>query len=188
MATAVLAANAGPLFVAGHSMGGRVALEMVRQAPDRIRRLALLDTGFQPRKPGETAKRQQVIDLAYREGMKALAKQWLPPMVHPDRISDTNFMDRLTTMVVGMTPQIHERQIMALVNRPDATWLLGEIRCPTTLVVGRQDAWSPPEQHQEMQVLIPASRLEIVENAGHFAPCERPQETAEILRQWLADA
>ena len=181
MAGDILAAHAGPLAVAGHSMGARVALEMVRQAPDRIVRLALLDTGYQPRRDGEEVRRQELVDLAHREGMAALASVWLPPMVHPDRHADATLMGGLAEMVGRMTPDLHERQIRALVGRPDAEPLLPRIACPTLLVVGRQDAWSPLAQHEAMKALIPGSRLVVIENAGHFAPVERPAEVADAL-------
>jgi pimeloyl-ACP methyl ester carboxylesterase len=187
MAQDVLAAHAGPLYVAGHSMGARVALEMVHRAPQRIRRLALLDTGIHPRKEGEEVRRQQRIDLAYREGMRALAEDWLPPMLHPDRRDDSVLMGALTAMVERMTPQLHERQIRALLKRPDAAPLLPMIRCPTLIAVGRQDAWSPPAQHEEMHRLIAGSKFVVIEDAGHFAPMERPEQVTTMLDEWFRE-
>ena len=185
MARDVLASVAGPLNVAGHSMGGRVAFEMVRLAPERVVRLALLDTGVHGRKPGEEAKRQEVIDLAYREGMRALAARWLPPMVHPDRHADTVLMDELTAMVMRMDAALHERQIRALLNRPDAEQQLSSIDVPTALIVGRQDAWSPLSQHEAMKLAIPHAHLFVIEDAGHFAPVEQPGAVAKALDAWI---
>ena len=184
MAADTLAAHPGRLFVAGHSMGARVALEMARQAPERVERLALLDTGVHPRREGEEIGRQRRVDLANHEGMRALADDWLPGMVHPDRLGDEELMGALTAMVERMTPQLHARQIAALLGRPDARRYLADIRCPTLLVVGRQDAWSPVEQHEEMLAELPDAQLVIIENAGHFAPVERPEATAEALEAW----
>lgn len=185
MAGEILERNEGPLFVAGHSMGARVALEMVRQAPHRILRLALLDTGVHPRKDGEEVRRQQLVDLAFEDGMKALAAEWLPPMVHENRVNDDELMALLTDMVCRMSPEIHQRQITALLNRPDATSLLDRIGCPTLLVVGRQDRWSPLAQHEQMLKLIPGSSLTVIEEAGHFAPVEQPEAVAEVLQLWF---
>jgi pimeloyl-ACP methyl ester carboxylesterase len=185
MAEDVLAAHNGPLAVAGHSMGARVALEMVRLAPERIVKLALLDTGVHPRKAGEEARRKEVIDLAFDEGMEALAEQWLPPMVHPDRHEDRALMETLTAMVMRMTPELHERQITALLNRPEAAAVLEKVTCPTLFLVGRQDAWSPVSQHEDMLRILPHAHLVVIEDAGHFAPVERPEDVTEALVQWL---
>ena len=186
MAKDILGANPGQLMVAGHSMGGRVALEMIRLAPERIERLALLDTGVHPRKEGEEAKRQVVIDLAFEKGMRALADQWLPPMVHPDRHGDAELMGTLTAMVERMTPELHQRQITALLNRPDAVTGLSDITCPVRLIVGRQDAWSPPAQHEAMLPYLKNAALEIIDDAGHFAPIERPEALVSALEAWMA--
>jgi len=185
MAEDVLARYSGPLRVAGHSMGARVALEMARIAPQRIERLALLDTGIHPLKDGETAKRDEIVQFAYDNGMEALADRWLPPMVYAENQTNTPMMADLRAMVLRMTPDLHARQIKALVNRPDASAYLSDIGCPVLLMVGRQDAWSPVSQHDDMRALLPNARLEIVENAGHFAPIEQPQAVADLLVPFL---
>lgn len=187
MAQDILASCRGSLMVAGHSMGGRVALEMVRQAPKRIAKLVLLDTGIHPCKEGEEGPRRELVNLAYEKGMEALAERWLPPMVHPDRLDDQRLMDTLYSMVTRMTPELHERQITALLNRPDAESIVGTIQCPTLLVVGRQDAWSPLSQHEDMQTRIPGAKLKVIEEAGHFSPIERPKEVTAALETWFAD-
>lgn len=188
MAEDILDGVDGELLVVGHSMGGRVALEMVRLAPKRIKKLALADTGVHPKRTGEEAKRQDVIDLAYAKGMSALAAKWLPPMVHPDRHLDADLMGTLTQMVERMSPELHERQITALLNRPDAVSGLGDIACETLLIVGRQDVWSPVDQHEAMLPHLRNARLAVVEDAGHFAPTEQPEAFATLLEQWLKDA
>lgn len=184
MAIDCLAIAEGPLEVAGHSMGARVAMEMARIAPGRVRKLALLDTGFGPLKDGETEKRADIVAYAHENGMQALADRWLPPMVYEPNQTPT-LMGALTEMVLRKTPEQHERQIHALVHRPDASAYLDQIACPTLVMVGRQDAWSPVEQHEEMVKLIPDVRLEIIEEAGHFAPVERPNEVTDLLVPFL---
>jgi pimeloyl-ACP methyl ester carboxylesterase len=189
-AQALLDQYPGSLCVAGHSMGARIALEMVRCTPQRIEKLALLDTGTHPVREGEREKRQVLVDLAYSEGMRALAQRWLPPMVHPDRLTDEKLMTTLTDMVLRFTPQQHEHQINALLNRLDGDPILQQVRCPVLLLVGKDDQWSPPQQHRDMlQHLGHALSIKLVEidHAGHFAPTECPQLVAAAMAAWLMD-
>jgi len=93
-------------------------------------------------------------------------------------------MAGLTTMVERMDPDLHERQIHALVTRPDASEYVAGITCPTLLAVGRQDQWSPVAQHEEMLRRMPNATLTVIENAGHFAPVEQPAAVAELLQNW----
>ncbi|MDD7972060.1 alpha/beta fold hydrolase [Roseinatronobacter alkalisoli] len=185
MANDLLAHHDGPLVVAGHSMGGRVAMEMAHIAPERIRAMALLNTGMHPRKDGEGAKRQSMIDLAYAQGMDGLASAWLPGMMAEGLTPDPEVLDGLTRMVCRMTPEIHERQMRALLDRPDASATISAYTGPMLLIVGRQDQWSPIAQHEAIAQLCPQARLEIVENAGHFAPVEQPAAVAGLLSDWV---
>ncbi len=185
MARDTLAATAGPLIVVGHSMGARVALEMVRMSPDRIARLALFDTGIHPRNTNEEPRRRELVELAHTHGMSALAKRWLPPMVLEQRHGDRDLMGTLTDMVERMTPELHARQIRALLNRPDARAALASVTCPLLIAVGRQDQWSPVAQHEEMQALVPHAELTIIEDAGHFAPIERPEAVVAALERFV---
>ena len=137
----------------------RVALEMLRLAPERIVRLGLLDTGVHPRRDAEVASRQALVDLAFEQGMGALADKWLPPMVHQARAGDEAFMARLKAMVMRYTPEQHRGQIRALLDRrPDPRPLLSTISCPLVMV-GRQDRWSPPAQHEEIAAAIPNAEM-----------------------------
>ncbi len=186
MAQDCLRQNPGPLRVAGHSMGARVAMEMARLAPDRIDRLALLDTGIHPLRDGEIAKRDDIVQFAYDHGMSALAERWLPGMVHEQNQKNDAIMQALTAMVLRKTPDLHARQIKALVDRPDASAYLSQIHCPVLLMVGRHDQWSPVTQHEKMLQLLPNARLEIIDDAGHFAPVEQPGAVADILADFLS--
>jgi len=180
-------AQAPPRFaVVGHSMGARVALEIIRLAPERVTHLALLDTGTHRRAEGEAEKRQILVDVANQHGMAALADRWLPPMVHPDRLSDTAFMDGLRAMVSRATPAIYAGQIKALLNRPEAEPGLAAIKCPVLIGVGRQDAWSPPSQHEAMARAIPQASYVVFENSGHMSPLEARDAVTAALRAWLA--
>jgi pimeloyl-ACP methyl ester carboxylesterase len=188
MGQVALAAFDGPVTLVGFSMGGRAALEALRLAPSRIDKLVLMDTGAHPGSDKEMPGRLAVIELAHKEGMKALAAKWLPPMLHPARETDPELIAPLTEMVLGMTPEIHERQIRALMGRPDAGPLLAKIACPTLVMVGRQDRWATLEQHQALHAAISGSRLEVIEDAGHFACYERPNAVNAALLDFLGFA
>lgn len=187
MAEAMLDQHPGPLMVAGHSMGGRVAMEMARIAPDRVKRMALLNTGIHARRKGEEAKRQAVIDLAHEHGMAELARVWLPPMLNPEHAPDPEVVAGLTAMVCRMTPQIHERQIRALIARPDAAATIGDYKGPLALVAARQDGWSPVSQHEDIARLCPQAVLSVIDDAGHFSPVEQPAAVAEVIARWALD-
>jgi pimeloyl-ACP methyl ester carboxylesterase len=185
MAHGALALRKGPVVVIGHSMGARVALEMFRFAPRRIAGLGLLDTGVHPARDGEERQRQVLVDLAFKQGMGALADRWLPPMVHEERRRDPVLMESLKAMVMRATPEQHHRQICALLNRADARPLLQLIRCPTLVMVGREDYWSPVAQHVEIASQIPHAQLIIIEKSGHMSPVEQPDQVSNLLSRWL---
>lgn len=188
MGEIALAAFDGKVTIVGFSMGGRAALEAMRLAPQRVERLVLMDTGAHPGSDKEMPGRLAVIELAHKEGMKALAAKWLPPMLHPARETDPAVIDPLTEMVMDMTPEMHERQIRALMGRPDARPLLSKIACPTLVMVGRQDRWATLAQHETLVAAIPGSRLAVIEDAGHFACFERPEAVNKALLEFLGFA
>ncbi|NML35108.1 alpha/beta fold hydrolase [Paraburkholderia antibiotica] len=180
--------EADRLLVAGHSMGGRVALEIFRRAPDRVAGLALLDTGYTERPAGdvgesERAQRMKLLDLARTQGMRAMGNQWAPGMVHPDRLDDKVYQ-AILDMIERSTADKFAAQIRALLDRPDATELLDEINCPTTLVCGRDDRWSPLARHEEMHARIRGSQLRVIEHSGHMCTMERPEEVTTVLLEW----
>lgn len=184
MARTILAHVDGHMIVVGHSLGGRVAMEMARIASERMIGLVLADTGYLPKKDGEEKKRQAMIDLGH-ESMEKLAAQWLPPMLNPESLADPQLFGDLIDMVLRADPDIHERQIRALITRPDASQYLNQISCPTLLIVGRQDSWSPVAQHQEIANQIKNSQLMIIENAGHFAPVEQEIQVVKAITNWM---
>lgn len=156
--------------LAGHSMGGRVALEVLRLAPRRVLRLALLDTGYQPLAPGaagaqEKAGRMALLERARSEDMRAMGRDWAQGMVHPARLSTPVFAAFLN-MIERNPPAIFEAQIRSLLNRPDATGLLPHIAVPTLVLCGRDDQWSPLARHERMAAAVPGARLQIVGTPG----------------------
>lgn len=188
MAAHVLESVTGSFFLAGHSMGGRVALEIYRQDPERILGLALLNTGVHARTPGETEKRGRLVDLARTFGMEALADEWLPPMMNAHGEADSKLMAELKAMVCRATADSFAGQIKALLDRPAAEAVLSDLRVPALLLSATGDTWSPPDQHRAMLKFAPHAHLVIVEDAGHMVPVEQPATVASALRTWLAEA
>ncbi|MCJ9427776.1 alpha/beta fold hydrolase [Kordiimonas marina] len=172
--------------LAGHSMGGRVALEIVRMAPGRVKKLALLDTGIHPQKPGEREKRYALRDIGRTKGMAALVDVWLPPMVAEANRSNRPLMTSLHQMCCEAGLATFEAQIEALLTRPEVEDVLAAIRVPTLVATGTEDQWSPPAQHEEIAAKIKGSTLALFEGAGHFAPAEAPDQVAKALDAWLA--
>lgn len=175
--------------LAGHSMGGRVALEVMRLAPQRVERLALLDTGTHPLAVGEAGEKERagrmaLLKIAQEQGMRVMAQEWAKGMVHPDRIGGPIFEEVLAMFDRGSAAQ-YAAQINALLNRLDAAPLLPGITCPTLVLTGRQDAWASPAQHEAMAAAIPRAVLVIVEHSGHMCTMEEPQKVNEAITDWL---
>jgi len=186
MADKVLAAAPPRFALAGHSMGGRVALEVWRKAPERVTALALLNTGVHPTRESEYDSRGLLVRLARRQGMAALADEWLPPMMGapPDRVAQV--MPPLKAMVQRFTAESFAGQINALLQRPDARPVLPSITVPTLLLSGTNDTWSSLSQHADMQRIVSRSTLVEIAGAGHMSPVERPDAVARALKGWLA--
>jgi pimeloyl-ACP methyl ester carboxylesterase len=192
MAERILAKAPPKFAVVGHSMGGRVALEVVRRAASRVTGLALLDTGYAPRATGEAgakeaAGRHELLALARTSGMRAVGERWLAiPMVHAARLKERTLVEAILRMITRRTPEQFAAQINALLNRPDATALLPMIACPSLVLCGHDDAWAPLSTHRVMAQLIPHSTLVSVPDCGHMSTMERPVAVSAALRTWLA--
>ena len=190
MARSVLdaAPSAGRFALAGLSMGGYVALEVMRVAPERVARLALLDTSARADTPEQTSERRELIELAEKGRFEEVPRRLLPRVLHPDRLDD----ERLTSTVFGMAdavgPEAFVRQEEAITGRPDSRETLSGIACPTLVLCGREDALTPLPLHEEMASLIPGSRLRVVEKCGHLSTLERPEAVTAALREWLETA
>jgi pimeloyl-ACP methyl ester carboxylesterase len=177
--------------LAGHSMGGRVALEVMRLAPERVTHLALLDTGFLPKSSGtagqmEQDKRFALLQIAQTQGVRTMAQNWVQGMVASHRLTDTALIESIVGMFERKTAAIFENQIQALLNRPDASDVLARLSLPTMVLCGQDDSWSNVAQHQAMANLIPAHPSVIaVPQAGHMVMMESPEDVARHIVQWL---
>jgi pimeloyl-ACP methyl ester carboxylesterase len=190
MAEAALAVAPPQFVLAGHSMGGRVALEVARLAAARVQKLILMDTGYLALAPGEKgeaekAGRLALMAVAGREGVRAMCRQWVKGMVHPQRVGDAALVDSIIEMFARKSAARFERQQRALLNRPDAIEVLRGLTLPTLLLCGRQDAWAGVAQHEAMQALAPHAALSVIENAGHMVLMERPAMTIHALNKFL---
>lgn len=185
MARRILAEAPARFALFGHSMGARVALEIMRVAPERVSRLALVSTGVHLTREGEAEKRYALRDLGRSEGMDALVAAWLPPMFAAAHVADETLVSPLRLMCVEAGLAVYEAQIAALLGRPEVESLLPNIRCPTLVAVGREDRWSPPEQHAAIAARLPNARFVVIEGAGHMLPAEAPDDLNAEIARWL---
>ncbi len=184
MAARALTATEGPLIVAAHSMGGRVALEMGRQAPARIKAMILSSTGAEPAGPGEPAHRQTRIDQANAD-MTRFARDWAPKVLAPENRSDEALLARVRAMVEACPAEVHERQNRALLVRPDAFAYIGAFNFPVLLMTGEHDHLSTPEVHAGIAKAIPDAESRVIPRAGHLLPFEQRERVSELVSDWL---
>jgi pimeloyl-ACP methyl ester carboxylesterase len=172
--------------LAGLSMGGYVAQEIMRKAPLRVTRLALLDTRSRPEQPDETERRHQFMKLAQTErGFTPVTNRMLPLMLHPSRVKDAPLVKVIREMAERTGVEAYIRQQKAIISRPDFRPDLAKIKCPTLVLCGRQDQLTPIENSEQMAAAIPGAKLVIVEECGHMSTLERPDEVNRAMRKWL---
>ena len=194
MAEQALAVAPPQFALAGHSMGGRVALELVRLAPHRVQKLMLMDTGYLPLALGEAGEKERagrmaLLDVAQTQGVRAMCAEWVKGMVHPQRVGSAALVNPIIDMFARKSAERFAMQQNALLARPDGTPVLADLArhgFDTLLLCGRQDAWASPAQHAAMQRLAPAAQLSVIEDAGHMVLMERPQEAVQALSNFLA--
>lgn len=187
MAEAVLRAAPPRFALAGLSMGGYVSFEVMRQAPERVIRLALLDTSARPDTADRIQSRKDLIALAQQGNFKGVTPKLLPSWVHPERMKDSAFVESVTTMTQRVGRDAFIRQQTAIMNRPDSRPGLSRIKCPTLVLCGREDAATPVELHREVAADIAEARLVIVPDCGHLSTMEQPDAVNRELRRWLTD-
>jgi pimeloyl-ACP methyl ester carboxylesterase len=179
-------ADAPPRFaLAGLSMGGYIALEILRQAPERVAKLALLDTSARADTPEQAEARRGRIAMAQRGEFAAIPSLMFPALVHASRREDAGLKALVEAMAAECGADAFMRQQTANMNRPDARPGLFAIACPTLVIVGEGDELTPPALAQEIAQGIPGARLEIVPDCGHLSTIERPEYVTGKLEELL---
>jgi pimeloyl-ACP methyl ester carboxylesterase len=172
--------------LAGLSMGGYVAQEIVRQAPQRVKKLALLDTRARGEQAEETARRRALMELAQRgRNFTPVTNRMLPLMLHASRVNDAALVKVVREMAERTGIEAYLRQQEAIIARPDFRALLPTITCPTLVLCGRQDGLTPLDNSEQMAAAIPGAKLVVLEECGHMSTLERPVEVNRALRDWL---
>lgn len=180
--------RAPPRFaLAGLSMGGIVAMEVLAQAPDRVERLALLDTNPRAEAPEVQARRGPQIDRALSGGLRAVIRDEMKPNYLAQGAGRQAILDLCMEMALDLGPEVFARQSRALRDRPDQSATLAGFRGPALVLMGEEDRLCPRDRHDQMQALMPQSRLVVIKGAGHLPPLERPDETTAALRRWLEE-
>jgi pimeloyl-ACP methyl ester carboxylesterase len=185
IAQRILAAAPARFALVGLSMGGYIAFEMLRQAPQRIARVALLDTSARADLPEQSAMRRTQMTLASQGRLSEVLEQQFPRLVHPARRNDTALRELFSVMAQEVGVEAFIRQQTAIIGRSDSRPLLGSIRCPTLVLVGDADELTPPERAAEIAAGIAGSRLVTIRQSGHVTTLEQPDEVTRALREWL---
>ena len=185
LAADVLArAPSGRFALAGLSMGGYCALEIVRQAPERVAALALLDTSARPDTPEGTTNRRRLVKLAGHD-FDRVVDELLPKLVAPAHLAEPAIAGTVRAMAGAFDAASFARQQEAIISRADSRPLLPAIACPTLVLCGREDALTPVAIHEEMAAAIPGARLVVVDGSGHLSPLEQPDAVTAALSAWL---
>ena len=179
-------AQAPPRFaLVGLSMGGYIAFEVLRQARERVARLALLDTTARPDTPEQSERRRTQIGMAREGRLAEIADLQFPMMVSPRRLGDAALKAVVHQMAGEVGPAAFVRQQTAIIGRPDSRGVLAGIGCPTLVLVGEEDLTTPPDRAQEMAGAIPNARLVVIPGSGHLSTLEQPAAVTAALVEWL---
>ena len=185
IATSILAEAPDHFALCGLSLGGYIALDIMRQAPERVERLALLDTQASPESDAARERRLPLIALAQAGRFNEVPQAVWPFSVHPSRYGDAALRAATVRMAAETGAHTWLRHVQAVMSRPDARPLLPAIEVPTLVLVGAEDQITPPERAREMVAALPNGRLVVVPQCGHLSTLERPDEVNAALRQWM---
>ena len=185
MAERVLAESPPQFILGALSMGGYVAFELMRRAPERVQALMLLDTQPLPESEASREKRIATIALAQSGKFRGVTRHLLPSLVHESRIDDPTVAPVVLGMAERVGVEAFIRQQTAILGRQDSRPGLARIRCPTLVMVGAQDQITPLAVARDMAASIENSRLVVVADCGHLPPIERPEFVAEQMVRWL---
>jgi pimeloyl-ACP methyl ester carboxylesterase len=179
-------AEAPPRFaLAGHSMGGYIAFEILRQAGERVAKLALINTQARPDTPEATARRRALMARVRAGEYRAVLDELFAGFVHPSRREDATLRQLVYDMGDDVGPEAFVRQQQAVISRPDSRPVLAWIKCPTLVLTGDEDNTIPNSLSVEMAGGIHDAKLVTLPNCGHLPQVEQPQATAEALVEWL---
>ena len=185
MAAALLAEHEGELVLCGASMGGIVAMEAARQAPGRLRGLALLGTNARP-ETGDMHRLREAAIVLFEDGRSAeLLRANIPLAFHADHVSEARLTQTYLDFVLAAGAQQLIQQNRAIMSRPDARTHLTKLSCPVLVLCGDSDQLTPPECSEEIAALIPQARLVMIPRCGHMLTMEQPARVNQLLLQWL---
>ncbi|MBQ0819698.1 alpha/beta fold hydrolase [Microvirga sp. HBU67558] len=185
IASRLLRAAPDRFALAGLSMGGYIAMEVMRQAPERVERLALLDTSARPDIPEASRDRERLIALAQAGRLEEIHAALWPRLVHPDHRNDADLQAVLLDMMRDTGPDAYIRQQRAIMARADSRISLPVIEIPTLVLVGEGDAITPIEIAREMAEMIEWASLVVIPGAGHLSTLEQPERVTHALQLWL---
>jgi len=185
IAAGILADAPERFALAGLSMGGYISLEIMRQAPQRVDRLALLDTSARADTPEKTALRQEALELAAAGKYLAVCHSTLDLSIAKSRHQDSALKQAIIDMALDTGVDAWAKQTRAIMGRPDSVSILGKIKCPTLVVVGDEDQLTPPDLAVEMAEGIAGAQLEVITDCGHMSSMERPDVVTKLLKDWL---
>jgi pimeloyl-ACP methyl ester carboxylesterase len=180
---AILEGLTPPIGVAGFSMGGYVALALLKRRPEGVGALALIDTRAGADDEAARARREEAIEMVRTKGLEAIADSMLEKLLSPPSLVRRDLVDRVRRIILRQQAASLESDLKAMRDRPDSTEFVREISLPTLVAVGEHDAITPPAEAESMAAAIPNSRLAIIAGAGHLTPIEQPRLVASALRE-----
>ena len=187
LAQALLQAAPPRFALAGLSMGGIVAMEVLAQAPERVARLALLDTNPRAELPEVQARREPQLQRALAGGLRSVIADEMAPNYLARETPAQPILDLCIDMALGLGPEVFVRQSRALRDRADRQGALAAFTGPALVLTGAEDRLCPMDRHALMHRLMPQSRLVVIDGAGHLPTLEQPRETTAALIRWLED-
>lgn len=188
IAAHILSSAPERFVLAGLSMGGYVAFEIMRQAGERVQALILIDTGPHADSPEQTARRRELLSLAAAEGIAPVIERLMPLFIAEDRLEDAQLIETIRRMALETGPEAFARQQKAIMERPDSMPTLAQIRCPALVIVGEKDMLTPPDLARQIAGGISGAKLETVPGAGHLATLEKPEAVNAAIEGFLEEA
>lgn len=189
MAASVLESSPPKFALAGLSLGGIVAMEIMRQSPERVMKLALISTNPYSAKPEQISLWEEYMLMACNgEFMDITERHLLPKLIYANKLLDNELVRKIKIMALNTGKTVFLNQAKAVIGRQDSRLFLGKIKCGTLVMVGREDAICSLEVHKEMASLIPNAYLVVIGHCGHLCTLEQPHEVTEALRYWLRNS